>query len=89
MHAKIELFSTTFTAFGQTISLKKTKVMFALPLDQFYTKQNIFNQSTRLDVVDSFTSLRSTLKRDNLILKYVYGSENPSSSLEIFRIIFV
>ena len=63
MLAIMDLFSKACTAFGLTISLNKTKVMFTPPPGHPYAEPNIFVEGTRLDVVDSFV-LGSTLSRD-------------------------
>ena len=67
MQAIMDLFSKTCTAFGLTIRLKKTKVMFTPPPGHPYVELNIFVEGTRLDVVDSFVYLGSTLSRDGLL----------------------
>jgi hypothetical protein len=64
MQAIMNLFSKACTAFGLTISLKKTKVMFTPPPGHPYVEPNIFVEGTKLDVVDSFVYLGSTLSRD-------------------------
>ena len=61
MQAIMDLFCKACTAFGLTISLKKTKVMFTPPLCHPYAESNIFIEGTGLDVVDSFVYLGSTL----------------------------
>ena len=52
-----------YTAFGLTISLKKTKVMFTPHTGWPYVQPSIFIQVTRVDVVDSFICLSSNLSR--------------------------
>jgi len=64
MQIIINLFSAACISFGLTISLKKTKVMFTPPPGFPYVEPNIFINGTRLDVVDKFVYLGSTLTRD-------------------------
>ena len=60
----MDRFSAACISFGLTISLKKTKVMFTPAPGEPYTKPDIFVNNTRLDVVDTFVYLGSTLSRD-------------------------
>lgn len=64
MQRTLDLFSSACIAFGLTISLKKTKVMFTPAPGAPYVEPNILIQGTRLDVVDSFVYLGSSLSRD-------------------------
>ena len=60
----LDRFSNSCEAFGLTISLTKTKVMFTpAPGDQ-YIEPNIFVHGTRLGVVEKFVYLGSTLTKD-------------------------
>ena len=60
----MDRFSNSCGAFGLTISLSKTKVMFTpAPGDQ-YIEPNIFVHGTRLGVVEKFVYLGSTLTKD-------------------------
>ena len=60
----MDRFSAAPTAFGLTISLKKTKVMFTIPPGEPYIEPNITVNDTRLGVVDTFVYLGSTISRD-------------------------
>ena len=65
----------TCTAFGLTISLKKTKAMFTPAPGVPYNELNIVINDTRLDVVDTFVyRIGNTLSRngslDTEILAY-------------------
>lgn len=51
------------TAFGLTISLKKTKVMYTPPPGLPYTESNILVNGSRLEVDDTFVYLGSALSR--------------------------
>ena len=64
LQAIINLFSEACCHFGLTISLKKTKVMYTAPPGQPYIEPNIFIQGTRLDVVNTFVYLGSSISRD-------------------------
>ena len=64
MQIIMNLFSSACLSFGLTISLKKTKVMFTPPPGIPYVEPNIFIGETRLEVVDKFVYLGSTLSRD-------------------------
>ena len=58
-------FSTACDAFGLTISIKKTKVMFTPAPGAPYIEPNIYVRERRLDVVDTFVYLHSTVSRDS------------------------
>ena len=60
----MDRFSAACGAFGLTISLKKTKVMFTPPPGLPYSEPNILVNDTRLKVVDTFPYLGSTVSRD-------------------------
>ena len=64
MQTLMDRFSEACTAFGLTISLKKTKVMFTPAPGVPYTEPNIMANATRLGVVDTFVYLGSTVTRD-------------------------
>ena len=64
MQLIMDLLSRACQAFGLTISIKKTKVMLTTPPGQPYVEPNIFVNGERLEVVDSFIYLGSTLSRD-------------------------
>ena len=64
MQSIMDLFSTACSHFGLTISLTKTKVMFTPPPGSPYIEPNIFVQGTRLEVVDTFTYLGSSVARN-------------------------
>ena len=57
------LISKACTPFGQLINLKKMKLKFTLLPGYPNVKTNIFVQSTRLNVIDPFVYLGSTLSR--------------------------
>ena len=67
MQLIMDLFSSACDAFGLTISLRKTKVMFTPPPNTQYTEPNIYVKGTRLEVVDSFIYLGSSLSRDGTL----------------------
>ena len=56
-------FSAACTAFGLTINLKKTVVMFQPPPTQHYLEPNIFVYGKRLNVVGEFVYLGSAVNR--------------------------
>ena len=58
-------FSTACDAFGLTICIKKTKVMFTPAPGAPYIEPNIYVRERRLDVVDTFVYLGSTVSRDS------------------------
>ena len=60
----MDIFSRACLAFGLTINLKKTKVMYTPPIGQVYVEPNIAVEGNRLGVVDSFVYLGSTLSRN-------------------------
>ena len=64
MQEIMDLFSSACTAFGLTISIKKTKVMFTPAPGAPYVEPNIYVNGTRLEVVDTFVYLGSTIARD-------------------------
>ena len=64
----IDHFSPACDAFRLTISLKKTKVMFTIAQCKPYIEPNITVNGTRLDVVNTFVYLGSTVFQQ--MLKY-------------------
>ena len=64
MQLIMDIFSRACLAFGLTINLKKTKVMYTPPIGQVYVEPNITVEGNRLGVVDSFVYLGSTLSRN-------------------------
>ena len=64
MQLIMNIFSRACLAFGLTINLKKTKVMYTPPISQVYVEPNITVEGNRLGVVDSFVYLGSTLSRN-------------------------
>ena len=72
MQIIMDKFSRACDAFGLTISLKKTKVMFTPAPGEPYAEPNITVNGTRLDVVDTFVYLGSTLSRDGALDAEIY-----------------
>ena len=64
MQEIMDLFSRACDAFGLTISIKKTKVLFTPAPGDPYVEPNILVKGTRLEVVDTFVYLGSTISRD-------------------------
>jgi len=64
MQLMMDRFSHACDAFGLTISIKKTKVMYTPPPGDPYIEPSIFVNGNRLDVVDTFVYLGSTVSRD-------------------------
>ena len=64
MQLIMDIFSRACLAFGLTINLEKTKVMYTPPIGQVYVEPNITVEGNRLGVVDSFVYLGSTLSRN-------------------------
>ena len=64
MQLIMDIFSRACLAFGLTINLKKTKVMYTPPIGQVYVEPKITVEGNRLGVVDSFVYLGSTLSRN-------------------------
>ena len=65
MQLIMDIFSRACLAFGLTINLKKTKVMYTPPIIQVYVEPNIMVEGNRLGAVDSFVYLGSTLSRNS------------------------
>lgn len=63
----MNLFANTCKSFGLTISLRKTKVIFTPPPGQLHREPKILVDSRRLEVVDIFVYLESTLLRDGTL----------------------
>ena len=57
-------FSAACRAFGLTISLKKTQLTFTPPPGLLHSETNILVNDTRLNVVETFPYLGSTVSRD-------------------------
>ena len=72
MQQLLDHFSASCTAFGLKISLKKTKLMFTPASDEPYIEPNILVYGTRLDVVNKFVYLGSTLSRDGSLDAEIY-----------------
>ena len=73
MQIIMDNFSRACVAFGLTISLKKTKVMFTPAPGEPYIEPNILVNGTRLEVVDTFVYLGSTLSRDGALDAEIYA----------------
>ena len=67
MQLIMTLLSSACKAFGLTISLKKTVVMYSPPPGVPYMEPNIFVDGKRLKVVDTFEYLGSILSRDGTL----------------------
>ena len=72
--------SRACTAFGLTISLKKTKVLFTPAPGQSYFEPNITVDGTRLEVVDSFVYLGSMISRDATLDAEIHQRIEKASS---------
>ena len=59
----MDRFATSCSSYGLTISLKKTEVMFQPPPGHNYIPTSITIRGTKLNAVDQFTYLGSTLSR--------------------------
>ena len=70
-------FSTACEAFGLTISIKKTKVMFTPAPGAPYIESNIYVRERRLDVVDTFVYLGSIVSQ-----RWLLGCRDTSSHSE-------
>ena len=64
MQLIMDIFSRACLAFGLTINLKKTKVMYTPTIGQVYVEPNITVEGNRLGVVNSFVCLGSALIRN-------------------------
>ena len=67
MQMIMDKLSSACTAFGLTISLKKTYAMYTPPIGLPYVEPNIMVEGKRLKVTDSFVYLGSTLSRDGTL----------------------
>ena len=65
MHFIMDTFSKACTAFGLTISLKKTKLMYAHPAGEAYVEPVILLDGKKLGMVDNFIYLGSKLSKDS------------------------
>ena len=63
----MDRFSASCTAFGLTISIKKTKVMFTPPPGTAYIEPSIFVNGFKLEAVNTFVYLGSTMSRDGTL----------------------
>ena len=79
MQIILDNFSEACDAFGLKISLKKTKVMFTPAPGEPYIEPNIAVNATRLDVVDTFVYLGSTLSRDGCLDAEIYARIQKAS----------
>ena len=61
----LDRFSKSAAAFGLTINIKKTEVMYQPPPDTQYVEPNILLSATPLNLVDKFTYLGSMVSNDN------------------------
>ena len=73
MQTIMDNFSRACDAFGLKISLKKTKVMYTPAPGEPYVEPNIMVKGTRLEVVDKFVYLGSTLSRDASLDAEIYA----------------
>ena len=64
MQDLLDCFSKTCSAFGLTISIKKTVIMYQPAPGKTYTEPNILVYGQRLKIVDQFVYLGSTLSQD-------------------------
>ena len=79
----MNLFSTACDAFGLTISIKETKVMFTPVPGAPFVNPDIFVKETRLEVVDTFVYLVSTISRDgSLDAEINLRTQKPAQHLE-------
>ena len=70
----MDIFSRACLAFGLTINLKKTKVMYTPPIIQVYVEPNIMVEGNRLGAVDSFVYLEiHSVEIAVLMLKFLEG----------------
>ena len=67
MQKTMDKLSSACTAFGLTISLKKTYAMYTPPIGLPYVEPNIMVEGKKLKVTDSFVYLGSTLSRDGTL----------------------
>ena len=72
-------FSQACNAFGLNTSLKKIKVMFIPALGKRYIEPNITVNGARLDVVDTFVYLGSTVLRDSSLDAEIYSHISKAS----------
>ena len=67
MHESVDKFSTACSNFGLTISIKKTAVFYQPPPGKIISEPNITVHGSRLNVVQRFTYLGSTLSQNATI----------------------
>lgn len=79
MQGIMDRFSRTCTAFGLTISLEKTKVMFTPAPNSRYEEPVICVNGTKLGTVDDFVYLGSTISSDGILDKEILGRINKAS----------
>ena len=75
----MDLFPRACNASGLNISLKKTKVMFTPDPGEPYIEPNITITRTRLNVVDTFIYLGSTVLRDGSLDAEIYSCISKAS----------
>ena len=67
MQDSVDKFSTTCSNFDLTISIKKTEVLYQPPPGKFVSEPNITVHGSRLNIVQRFTYLGSTLSQNATI----------------------
>ena len=80
MQLIMDCFSSACKAFGLTISIKKTKVMFTPPPGTEYYEPSIYVEGVRLDVVNTFPYLGSTMSRDGALDAEIHFRIGKASS---------
>ena len=73
MQLIMDHFSAACDAFGLTISIKKTKVMFTPAPGAPYSEPTILVNGDKLEVVDTFPYLGSTISRDGSLDAEIYS----------------
>ena len=76
----MDCFSSACKAFGLTISIKKTKVMFTPPPGTEYYEPSIYVEGVRLGVVNTFPYLGSTMSRDGALDAEIHFRIGKASS---------
>ena len=82
MQHLIDCFSRYCSTSGLTISISKTKIMYHSSPGKPYVGPNIIANDQRLEVVETFVYLGSTLNKSK-ILKIDAGKSDPSNSAKI------